>query len=113
MPHNPDMAKQMRQDLGDLEGLTEQKMFGGLCYLHHGNMIGGVGPKGALYRTGKGALARALTLPGTTQMEMGGRKMGGFARLSNDAFADETTRLALTRMALDFVTTLPPKAPRS
>ncbi len=109
MPYSETMAETMRADLGVEPGLSEKKMFGGLCFLLHGNMIGGIGKQGALYRPGKPNEPAALALPGVTPMVMGGRKMGGFVRLDDDGFADDATRQKLTEISLAFVASLPPK----
>lgn len=109
MAYSETMAETMRADLGVEPGLSEKKMFGGLCFLLHGNMFGGIGKEGALYRPGKPNEAVALELPGVTPMIMGGRKMGGFVRLDDDGFADGTTRRHLTEITLGFVASLPPK----
>ncbi len=109
MPYSEAMAETMRADLGVLPGLSEKKMFGGLCFLLHGHMIGGIGKDGALYRPGKPNEAAALALSGVTPMVMGGRRMGGFVRLDDDGFADDANRRKLTGIALAFVAGLPPK----
>ncbi len=109
MAYSQTQADTMRADLGPLPGLSEKKMFGGLCFLLHGNMIGGVGGQGALYRPGKDRETAALALPGVTPMVMGARRMGGFVRLSDDRFDDDETRTRLTELALAHVAGLPPK----
>ncbi len=109
MPYSEPMAEIMRADLARAPGLSETKMFGGVCFLLHGNMFGAIGKDGALYRPGKPKEARALTLPGVTPMIMGGRRMGGFVRLDDDGFADDATRRKLTEITLGFVSGLPPK----
>lgn len=109
MSFDTGMAETMRADLGLQNGLSEKKMFGGLCFPLNGNMFGGIGTNGALYRPGKRNEADALALPGVTPLEMGGRRMGGFVRLDDDGFADEATRRKLTEITLGFVASLPPK----
>ncbi|MGB0914309.1 MAG: TfoX/Sxy family protein [Phaeobacter italicus] len=109
MAYSEPMAEIMRADLAVEPGLSEKKMFGGLCFLLHGNMFGGIGKEGALYRPGKPNEAEALALTGVTPMVMGGRRMGGFVRLDDDGFADEPTRRKLTEITLGFVSGLPPK----
>ena len=47
MAYDEGLAEQMRADLGDLPGLSEKKMFGGIAFLQHGNMICGVHSGGA------------------------------------------------------------------
>ena len=105
-------ADEMRADLGVEPGLSEKKMFGGVCFLLHGNMLGGYGPKGALYRPGKAAEADALAIDGVSPMMSGTRRMSGFVRLADDAFDDAALRNRLTEMSLAHVAGLPPKEPK-
>lgn len=109
MAYSAEMAETMRADLGVEPALSEKKMFGGICFLLNGNMIGGIGGQGALYRPGKSAEAEALARPGVTPMMMGARRMGGFVRLSNDHFSDDVLRRKLTEMALAHAASLPAK----
>lgn len=109
MPYSEQMADTIRADLGPVPGLSEKKMFGGLCFFINGNMLGGVGKDGALFRPGKPAEAAALALQGVTPMVMGGRRMGGFIRLANDQFEDDSIRTQLVEMSLANASSLPPK----
>ena len=109
MAHDPALADLMARDLGPLPGLAEKKMFGGLAFLLHGHMLCGVHKGGAMYRVGKAHEAAALALPGVTPLAFTGRPMGGFVDADADAMAEDETRAALLRLALSFVTTLPPK----
>lgn len=109
MAYDTDRADVMRADFGVEPGLSEKPMFGGICFLLFGNMLGGYGPKGALYRPGKEAEADVLALDGVTPMMSGSRRMGGFVRLTEDAFGDAALRQTLTDLSLAHVAGLPPK----
>jgi L-alanine-DL-glutamate epimerase-like enolase superfamily enzyme len=43
----------MRNDLCDVIGISEKKMFGGLACMHAGHMVCGVHKDGAMFRVGK------------------------------------------------------------
>ncbi|MFV0244643.1 MAG: TfoX/Sxy family protein [Qingshengfaniella sp.] len=106
-----DLTERMRADLGFQPGLIEKRMFGGICFLLHGNMLALISDKTAMYRVGKDHEAEACTLEGVEPMIHGKRKMGGFVHLDPAAFAElDDTRQPLTDLALRHVTTLPPKA---
>ena len=109
MAYDQVRADIMRADFGVEPGLSEKPMFGGICFLLHGNMVGGIGPKGALYRPGKTAEAEMLALDGVLPMMQGSRRMGGFVRLDDGAFDDATLRQRLTDASLAHVAGLPPK----
>ncbi len=108
MPYSEDMAETMRADLGVEPGLSEKKMFGGLCFLLNGNMVCGVHKDGAMYRPGKEREADALAA-GAQPLSFTGRKMGGMVELDEGGFADSPTRAALTALSLAHAATLPAK----
>jgi TfoX N-terminal domain len=106
-------AQRLRDALRGVRGVSEKRMMGGLCLLVNGNMIGGVdqtkdGTDRFMFRVGKGNEAKALTRPGASTVEMGGRRFGGFIFVD----AEACTPRALTAwvaMALGYVKTLPKK----
>ena len=95
-----------------LEGLpvTEQKMFGGTCFMLSGNMLVGTSKRGLLVRVGKDAHAEAVARPHAGPMEMGGRTMEGYIFV--DPAGTKTTKdlNGWVSLARAFVETLPPKA---
>ena len=115
MPHDPALADLMRADLtartGPGAALAETRMFGGLCFLSGGHMVACISSRGALYRPGAAAEARALALPDVTPMIHGGRRMTGFVWLDLAAFrSDPDRRRLLADLALAHVAGLPPKS---
>ena len=42
MAYDEGLAQRLRETLASTDGLTEKKMFGGLCFLVHGNMACGI-----------------------------------------------------------------------
>jgi hypothetical protein len=107
------LAQMMRDDLTDVAGLEEKRMFGGLAFLSFGHMICGVHKDGAMYRVGKEHYPAALALPGVGEMQFTGRPMGGMVEVEGETFVDDDLRAQLTQMALGFVATLPPKPGKS
>jgi hypothetical protein len=106
------LAETLRADL-PATGVTERRMFGGLCFLLDGHMHSGVhGTKlggGAMFRVGPGGEAAALAIPGARPMVFTGRRMTGMIELSGEAVADDTRRRAMMALATAFVRSLPPK----
>jgi hypothetical protein len=102
------MAETMRADLGVEPGLSEKKMFGGLCFLLYGNMLCGVMKEGAMYRVGKAREAEACDA-GAQPLSFTGRRTGGMVELDSGAFEDAALRRRLTAMALGHAAALPPK----
>lgn len=108
MSHSEPMAETMRADLGVEPGLSEKKMFGGLCFLLHGHIVCGVMKHGAMYRPGKNCEAAALDA-GASPLSFTGRPMGGLVELDEGGFDDDKLRATLTEMSLANAASLPPK----
>ncbi|MGB7318906.1 MAG: TfoX/Sxy family protein [Planktotalea sp.] len=109
MAYDEGLAEVMRDDLAQLEGLKEVRMFGGICFMHHGHMLCGVHKDGALYRVGKERHSMALDLAGVHEMTMTGRSMGGLVDVEINAMAEDALRERLLEMSLEFTASLPPK----
>lgn len=109
MAYDEGMARHLREALAEAAGFSERAMFGGLCFMLHGNMVCGVHRRGAMFRVGARQEAAALALPGTRPMEATGRRMSGMVEIGYDALADDATRAALMALARGHVATLPAK----
>lgn len=105
------MMEVLRDDLAalGLKAADERKMFGGICLMTAGNMIGGVSGSQTMLRVGKAREAEARALPGVTEMTFTGRPMGGFVELTDEAFADDDIRRRLLGFALAHAQSLPAK----
>lgn len=109
MAYDPGLAQILRDDLAALDGITEKKMFGGLCFLLNGNMLCGVHKGGGMFRVGKDNEPAALAVDGAAPMTFTGRKMGGLIDVSDDGLADDARRSRWLALAQDFVAALPAK----
>lgn len=106
-------TSRFRESLGPMEGLSEKRMMGGMCFLLNGNMIGGADrPKGGvarfMFRIGKDNQDKGNAMPLAQPMEMGGRPMGGFFFVGADDCDDELLSRWIS-LALDFVKEIPSK----
>jgi TfoX/Sxy family transcriptional regulator of competence genes len=108
MPHDPHLAELMREALRRRRGVTEKKMFGGVCWLLNGNMISGVEVGRFMFRVGKAQEAEALARPGAEPIVFSGRRMGGLVWVDADACL-ETGLADWIAFAARFVGALPPK----
>ena len=105
-----ELADRIRTILTSSAGITEKRMFGGVAFMLHGNML--VGPTntgGLLVRVGKEAYADALEQPGAGPMMFTGKEMPGFVDVAGDALEDDEALREWIDRARAFVTTLPPK----
>lgn len=103
------IAQMMRDDLAGEAGIEEKKMFGGLAFMRHGNMVCGTYRDRGMFRVGKAREAEARAVPGTREMDFNGRPMGGMVEASPEALADDTRRGRLLALALDHARSLPAK----
>ena len=110
MPVDEDLAAQMRAALAGAGTVREVRMFGGLCFMLNGNMVAGTSKRGLLVRVGKDRQADALSR-GAKPMEMTGRPMEGYVFVDPPPPNDGELRDWLD-LAVAFVRTLPPKAPK-
>jgi hypothetical protein len=113
MAYDEDLAARFRAALDGMPGISEKRMMGGVCFLRDGNMIGGAdraksGDGRFMFRVGKDNEAEALSRPGATVMEQGGRRMGGLVFVTEDACGAAEMKDWVS-LALSFVSTLPPK----
>lgn len=109
MAYDEGLAQILRDDLNDLAGISEKKMFGGMAFMLNGNMVCGVHKDGGMFRVGKENEAAALAVEGAGPMAFTGRKMGGMVDVSDALLDDDDRRGALVALALDFVKDLPAK----
>ena len=109
MAYDEGHAQILRDMLSDYEGITERKMFGGLCFMQNGNMLCGVHKDGGMFRVGKANEAAALKVPGVDPLSFTGRKMGGMVDISEETLGSEDALRALLTLADTFVGQMPPK----
>lgn len=109
MAYDEGLAEIMRDDLAEVEGISERRMFGGLCFLHRGNMLCGVHKGGGMFRVGKSRETAALAIEGAGPMMFTGRKMGGMVDVTDECLADDDRRQQLLALALANSESLPPK----
>tara|TARA_R110002051_G_scaffold57104_10_gene105892 strand:+ start:4899 stop:5228 length:330 start_codon:yes stop_codon:yes gene_type:complete len=109
MAYDTGHAELMQDALRDIEGISQKKMFGGLCFMFNGHMVCGVHKGGGMARIGKVAEPEALLLEGITPLSFTGRKMGGMVDVSEDVIGDEVRLSQIVQMALAHAKSLPPK----
>jgi TfoX/Sxy family transcriptional regulator of competence genes len=109
MAFDQGLAQILREHLAHTPGVQEKNMFGGLCFMQHGNMLCGVHGQGGMFRVGKDNEARALAIDGTSPLSFTKRKMGGMLDVDASLLSDDLRRAELMELALEFVGALPAK----
>ena len=110
MAYDEDLADRIRGLVGDQDGLTEKKMFGGLAFLIHGNMsVSASGAGGLLLRVDPEQTDALLEQPGAEPFVMRGRAMDGWLRIAPDGLDDDATLSRWVDVGVGYARTLPPK----
>ncbi len=109
MGFNLPLAERIRQSLAGESGIIEKRMFGGLCFLHHGNMICGVTEDLMIARVGPAAYAAALEEEHTRPMDFTGKPMKGMIYVLPSGTRRKTSVKKWIDKCLAFTSGLPKK----
>jgi len=102
------LAQRVREVL-DRPGVTEKKMFGGLCFLVNGNMAAGIVGEELMLRVGPDRYAEALARPHAREMDFTGRALKGMVYVAAAGVEDDGALARWVAMGADFAGSLPPK----
>lgn len=108
MAYDEGVAQRLRETLGD-EDVVEKKMFGGVAFMHRGNMCCGVVGEELMVRVGADAYEAALAEPHARAMDFTGRPMRGMIYVGSEGFESDEDLDAWVRRGTDFTRTLPRK----
>lgn len=103
------LAGRVRRLLVGREPVTEKRMFGGLAFLHRGNMCCGILGEELMVRVGPEAYPSALELSGAREMDFTGRAIRGFVYVSAVGLSSEVDLAAWVERGVSFAATLPAK----
>jgi len=112
MPFSTSLAARVRDTLAREPGVTEKRMFGGLAFLHRGNLLVGVAGDSLITRLGPDEAAIALKLPDVVPFDFTGVAMKGWVVVEPDGIDSDASLRHWIDLALQFGRTLPPKAPK-
>ena len=105
---NEILAKRVEESLRGQRGITQKRMFGGLCFLHHGNMLCGIDNKGQLMvRVGSEQYEKALTMKHVKKMDFTGKPLKGMIYVKPGGIKSEKDIDKWVAMGLKFTGTLP------
>ena len=109
MAYDEGVAQRLREALSDEDDVVEKKMFGGIAFMHRGNMCCGVVGDELMLRVGADAYDAALEEPHARPMDFTGRPMRGMLYVGTDGFESDEALDAWLQRATAFTKTLPPK----
>ena len=102
MAYDEGLAQRIQEALGDLPGLVEKKMFGGVGFMVQGNMACGVNKNDLIVRVGPERYEEALTQPHVRVFDLTGRPMKGYIYVTPDGFDIDSDLEYWVQLALDF-----------
>jgi len=109
MAYDENAAQRLRAELGTLPGLTEKKMFGGICFLLGGNMVCGVLGDDLIMRVGAAQHAASLAQPGARVFNFSRKPMAGWVTVAPEGYAAADDLARWVELAVVYVGSLPAK----
>jgi TfoX/Sxy family transcriptional regulator of competence genes len=110
MAYDEDLANRIRELVAMEDGLTEQRMFGGLAFLINGNMsVSASGRGGLLLRLDPAETDTLLSRQHAGPFEMRGRTMQGWLRVDPDGVRTKRQLQDWVKRAVAFARSLPSK----
>src|SRR6516162_840841 len=103
------LAERIRHQLALRRNVEEKKMFGGVGFLLHGNLLVGVWKDSLVVRLGPGEGDAALKEPHVKEFDITGRAMKGWVLVGPGGVADNDQLDDWIRRAAAFVGKLPAK----
>jgi TfoX/Sxy family transcriptional regulator of competence genes len=109
MPYDEKLDARIRTVIAGWNGVSSRKMFGGVCFLLHGNMVAGVWKEFLILRLGGDAADFALELPRVRPFDMTGHPMKGWVMVEPAGCRTAAQLKGWLDRARSFAETLPPK----
>ena len=103
------LAARIRDALVRKKGVEEKKMFGGICFLLHGNMLVGVWKDSLIARLGPDEGEAALREPHVRVFDITGRPMRNWVLVEPEGVEDDDQLAGWIGRATKFVGKLPRK----
>jgi TfoX/Sxy family transcriptional regulator of competence genes len=108
--YDEDLANRIREALAGEDGVTEQRMFGGLAFLIGGHMaVAASGQGGLMLRVDPAETEALLEEPHAKPFEMRGRTMDGWLRVDEAGVATPADLEPWVRRGVAYARSLPPK----
>jgi TfoX/Sxy family transcriptional regulator of competence genes len=109
MAYSEALAGRVRDALARTRGVQEKKMFGGVGFLLHGNMLIGVWKDSLIARLGSDEGELALQEAHVRPFDITGRPMKGWVLVDPEGVDSETQLAGWIQRAIRFVEGLPRK----
>src|SRR5438128_8365341 len=103
MAFNQALVGRIREQLARRKNVEEKKMFGGVGFLLHGNMLVGVWKDSLIARLGPDEGGEALLEPHVKEFDITGRAMKGWVLVEPGGVEDDDQLTAWIERATKFV----------
>jgi TfoX/Sxy family transcriptional regulator of competence genes len=109
MAFSEELAERIRRQLARRKGIEEKKMFGGIGFLLHGNLLVGVWKESLIVRLGPEEGEEALKEAHVSEFDITGRPMKGWVLVEAEGVTGDHQLRGWIRRAVKFVGKLPAK----
>ena len=113
MAYDEAVAERLREQYATVSHVTEKKMFGGIAFMHHGNMCCGVVGEELMVSVGAEAYEEALGQPHARAMDFTGRPLRGMVYVGTPGFESDEDLDAWVARGTAFTRSLPRKSSRA
>lgn len=109
MAAKEELASRIRKVLAKQRGVTEQAMFGGICFMIRGHMCCGTLKQNLVVRLGPERYEHALAKPHVRPMNFTGRPLRGFVFVGPQGTHTQRALAYWIEQGIAYVQTLPAK----
>jgi TfoX/Sxy family transcriptional regulator of competence genes len=103
MAFDETLAQRIRDALARKKNIEERKMFGGIGFLLHGNMLVGVWKNSLIVRVGPDGYDDALLEAHVKEFDITGKPMKGLVLIEPEGIDDDESLKAWIQQAVKFV----------
>ena len=109
MAYDEGVAERIRDVFDGRSDIVEKKMFGGIAFMHSGNMCCGIVDDMLMARVGPDAYEEALNRPHAREMDFTGKSLKGFVYIEAEGFAEDEDLKDWLALCEAFTGSLPAK----
>jgi TfoX/Sxy family transcriptional regulator of competence genes len=109
MAYDEGVAQRLREVFEGRDEVAEKKMFGGIAFIHRGNMCCGIVNDILMARVGPDAYQAALGRPHARVMDFTGKALTGFVHVDPPGFAEDDELQEWVALCEAFTGSLPAK----